>query len=295
MARVLTFLAVLVIAIYAFAFFVRKTGMFFPDRFPTGRWDTKQWPIEPAEHWITTSDGVRLHAWFFKSNDDKAPLLIWFHGNAGNLTDRADIACELARRGASVFLFDWRGYGKSEGRPSESGLYRDALAAFDYVKTLPECHPEPRQTAKDPPPKHAARSPAGDSSPSARLGMTDIVLYGESLGGPYAAYVAKERKGAHSVIIENSFPSLAALGNAFYKLGWTAPFALRTSHWLNEAGLPVLVMHGTRDQVIPYSLGKQLYDELRVPKEMLTANAGHCEIPTTEGGPYYEAVIKFAH
>src|SRR4029453_3493083 len=101
-----------------------------------------------------------------------------------------------------------------------------------------------------------------------------IVLYGESLGGPYAAYVAKERKGVQAVIIENSFPSLLALGNALYRMGWTAPFALRTSRWLNEAGVPVLVMHGTRDQVIPYALGKQLYDELRVPKEMLTADAG---------------------
>jgi fermentation-respiration switch protein FrsA (DUF1100 family) len=110
--------------------------------------------------------------------------------------------------------------------------------------------------------------------------------------------VAKERKGlVRAVIIENSFPSLKAIGNALYRplpLGWTAPFALRTSKWLNEAGLPVLVMHGTHDQVIPYSLGKQLYDELRVPKEMLTANAGHCEIPATEGDRYYAAVIKFA-
>ena len=78
------------------------------------------------------------------------------------------------------------------------------------------------------------------------------MLYGESLGGPYAAYVAKERKDAHAV------------------------------------------MHGTRDQVIPYALGKQLFDDLHVPKEMLTANAGHSEIPVLEAGRYYEAVIKFA-
>ena len=259
-AHGLTFVLVLVLAVYGFAFFIRKTGMFFPERFPSGRWDTKVWSVVPTEQWITTSDGVRLHSWFFHATDAKAPVLIWFHGNAGNLTGRAEMAAELARRGVSVLLFDWRGYGKSGGRASESGLYRDALAAFDYVKP------------------HAAR----------------IVLYGESLGGPYAAYVAKERTGAHAVIIENSFPSLLALGNALYKMGWTAPFALRTSRWLNEAGLPVLVMHGTRDQVIPYSLGKQLYDELRVPKEMLTADAGHCEIPATEGDRYYAAVIKFA-
>lgn len=260
MTRVLIFVATIVLAIYALAFYLRKTGMFFPDRFPAGNWDTRQLPVQPSDHWITTSDGVRLHSWLFQAADPKAPVLIWFHGNAGNLSGRAETAAELARRGVSVLLFDWRGYGKSGGRASESGLFRDALAAFDFVK--------PRATS--------------------------IVLYGESIGGPYAAWVAKERKGAHAVIIENSFPSLMALGNALYKMGWTAPFALRTADWLNEAGLPVLVMHGTRDQVIPYSLGKQLYDELRVPKEMLTANAGHCEIPAAEPARYYDAVIKSA-
>lgn len=264
MARVLTFVLVLFVVllgvVFAFAFFVRKNGMFFPDRFPGGRWDTTQWSVQPTDHWIITSDRVKLHAWLFRARDAQAPLVIWFHGNAGNLTNRAEMAAELARRGASVLLFDWRGYGKSEGRPSESGLFRDALAAFDFAQSL---HP-----------------------PS-------LVLYGESLGGPYAAYVAKERKPVRAVIIENSFPSLMSLGNALYKLGWTAPFALRTTQWLNEAGAPVLVMHGTRDRVIPYALGKQLYDDLRVPKEMLTANAGHCEIPALEGGRYYDAVINF--
>lgn len=262
MIRALTLVALLLVAVYAFALFLRKTGMFFPDRFPTGRWDTKQWVVEPSEHWITTSDDVRLHGWLFRASDTNAPMLIWCHGNAGNLTNRAEMAAELARRGVSVFLFDWRGYGRSEGRASESALYRDTVAAFDYVKSL---------------------KPAS------------IVLYGESLGGPYAAYAAKERKGqVHAVIIENSFPSLRALGNALYKLGWMAPFAMSTTKWLNEAGVPVLVMHGTRDQVIPYALGKQLYDGLHVPKEMLTANVGHSEIPALEAGRYYDAVIKFA-
>jgi fermentation-respiration switch protein FrsA (DUF1100 family) len=221
--------------------------------------------VEPEERWFTTDDEVRLHAWFFRSKDAKAPVMIWFHGNAGNLTDRAEMAAELAQRGVSVFLFDWRGFGKSEGRASESGLFRDALAAHDFVKTL---------------------QPAS------------IVLYGESIGGPYAAFVARERKGVHAVILENSFPSLLALGNALYKplpLGWTAPFALRTTKWLNDANVPVLVMHGTRDQVIPYALGRKLFDDLRVPKELLTADAGHCEIPLFEAGRYYEAVVRFAN
>ena len=122
-------------------------------------------------------------------------------------------------------------------------------------------------------------------------------MYGESLGGPYAAFVAKQRK-VRRVVIENSFPSLAALGNAIYRpipLGWFAPQAMLTARWLNDAGVPVLVLHGRRDQVIPFFLGQRLYDGLRVPKEMVVSDtAGHCEIPSVDPEKYYGAVVRFA-
>ncbi len=263
MTRVLVFLLVLLVAILAFAQYLRRTGMFFPDKYPTGRWDVHDWLVTPTDHHFEASDGVRLHAWWFRADDPDAPVMIWFHGNAGNLTDRAEMCAELARRGISVFVFDYRGFGKSEGRASEAHIFRDSLAAFDYVR------------------KHGAK---------------EIALYGESIGGPYAAYVAKERKNVRAVVLENTFPSLKDLGNAIYRplpLGWTAPFAMRTTAWLNEAGVPVLVMHGERDAVISYALGRKLFDGLRVPKEMLTSHAGHCEIPLFEADRYYDTVTRF--
>lgn len=264
MLRVLIFLLVLAGAILLFAHYLRRSGMFFPDRFPAGRWDPKQFMVEPSEHFFVTDDGVRLHAWLFRPASADAPLIVWFHGNAGNITDRADMAVELARRGIAVLLFDYRGYGKSEGKPTESGLFRDARAVHAFARTLS----------------------AGT-----------LILYGESLGGPYAAWVAKERGDVDGVILENSFPSLLDIGNALYAplpMGWTAPFALRTTDWLNEAGVPVLVMHGTRDLVIPYALGKKLFDGLQVPKEMLSSDAGHCEIPLFDAKRYYETITRFA-
>lgn len=261
--RILTFLVILLAGIYALAFYLRRTGMLFPDRYPTGRWDPNLFMVVPSEHWFAAPDGVRLHAWFFEALAPDAPVMIWFHGNAGNLTDRAEMCAELARRGVSVFVFDYRGYGRSEGRTSESKLYMDSLAAHDYV---------------------AAKRPL------------PIFLYGESVGGPYAAWVAKERPSVRGVILENTFPSLASMANVITRpipLGWTVPFAMRTTHWLNEAGRPVLVMHGTRDAVVPYSLGQRLHDGLRVPKTMLTSNAGHCEIPLFDPHRYYEAVTQF--
>lgn len=246
--------AIVLVLLFLYAQMVRRSSMFFPSKFPEGTWTTTATDVR-----FKTSDGVQLHGWLFKSGE---PLLVFFHGNGGNITERAPIAAELARRGISVLLFDWRGYGKSEGSASESGLFLDALAAYDFAQTQSK----------------------------------DVVLYGESLGGPYAAYVATKRK-ARCVIIENSFPSLAAIGNALYAplpLGWFAPFALCTSRWLNQAGLPVLIMHGKRDQVIPFQLGMQLYEQLQVPKELLVSEtAGHCEIADAEPQRYYDTVVRF--
>ncbi|HSP16330.1 MAG TPA: alpha/beta hydrolase [Thermoanaerobaculia bacterium] len=250
------------VAIFFFAQSVRRSSLFFPMRYPEGFWDTSALPIQPEERWVATPDGVRLNAWLFRAHEPDAPLLIYFHGNAGNIGERAPIASTLAARGISVLLFDWRGYGKSEGRPTETALYRDALAAYEAGKLI---------------------------SPN-------ISLYGESLGGPYAAYVAKER-GARRVVIENSFPSLSELGNALYApipVGWTAPFSLTTARWLNEAGAPVLVMHGKPDQVVPFKLGMSLYKQLRVPKELLVSEtAGHCELSSVEREKYYDTVVRF--
>jgi fermentation-respiration switch protein FrsA (DUF1100 family) len=199
--------------LFLYAQLVRRTSMFFPAKFPVGNWDTSPLPVKPEDVEIISADGVRLHAWFFQAGQ---PTLIWCHGNAGNITERAPMAAELAQRGISVLLFDWRGYGKSAGTPTESGLFRDALAAYDYVLYRP------------------------------------------------------------------------------LPLGLFAPFALRTTHWLNQAGVPVLVMHGKRDQVIPFSLGMDLYNGLHVPKELLVCeNAGHCEIPNTEPERYYQTIVRF--
>lgn len=250
--------------LYAYASFLRRNAMFFPERYPLGMWDKSVHAIPPEDVYFTTPDNVRLHGWIIRSRRSNAPLIVWFHGNAGNITSRAPVAEELAARGVSVLLFDWRGYGRSEGAPKEDLLFLDAAAAYQFA-TL---QTNPR----------------------------DIVLYGESLGGPYAAFIARTHR-VRCVVIENSFPSLRALGNALYAplpLGWLAPNALSTTRWLNAARVPVLVMHGRRDDVIPFALGKELFDALRVPKEMLASEtAGHCEIPSAEPQRYYETVVEF--
>jgi len=266
LTRVVVFAAVLLVILFVFAQLLRRSSMFFPSRYPIGNWAADAYGIRPEDEWMRTDDGVRLHGWLVRAADPAAPMIVWFHGNGGNVTDRAPIAVDFARRGVSTFIFDWRGYGRSEGSPSESALYDDAMTAYHFVTTTLHVPPE------------------------------RIVLYGESLGGPYAAHVAAHRK-AHCVVIENSFPSLAAMANALYRplpAGWFVPFAMRTTRWLNDAHLPVLVLHGKQDAVIPFALGVELFDGLRVPKRMFVSDrAGHCEIPAIEGDRYYPAVIDF--
>ena len=265
LASALIVVAIILIALYAYATMVRRASMFYPEKYPTGMWEAAA-QLHPRDVNFKTHDGVRLHGWLFESGAANAPLIIWCHGNAGNITERSQVGQEFRRRGVDVLLFDWRGYGKSEGNPTESSLYLDAEAVYTFATG--ELHRTPEQ----------------------------IALYGESLGGPYAAWLAMRRK-SRCVVIENSFPSLRELGNVLYAplpLGYFAPCSMTTSRWLNKAGVPVLVMHGRRDQVIPFQLGMKLYDDLRVPKVLLVSeNAGHSEIAATEGDRYYEAVTSF--
>jgi fermentation-respiration switch protein FrsA (DUF1100 family) len=259
----LTLLAVLAGG-YAFAQWQKRVSMFFPDRYPLGEWEPKL-PHPHSDEWFKAGDGVRLHGWLFRAADPAAPAVIWFHGNAGNLTNRAPVAAELARRGVTTFVFDYRGFGRSEGSATEGALFDDSRAAYDHLVSL---------------------LPTG----------TAIVLYGESLGGPYAARVATERR-ASCVIIENSFPSLTAVGNSIYHplpLGVFVLGSLPTAQWLNRAGLPVLVMHGKRDEVLPFELGQQLYDALRVKKEFFISEKGeHSDLSIAEGDRFYESIVRF--
>lgn len=262
-AAVILAIAYAVLALYANH--VKRSGMFFPDRYPLGDW-TPKLSVKPQDYFFTTADGVRLHAWFFRAPSADAPLIIYFHGNAGHLAYRAPFASELASRGLSVFVFDYRGFGRSDGSPSEKALHLDSLAAYDFA----------RQTFRVPPDR--------------------IVLYGESIGAPYAARVAMQRPVC-CIIVEGTFPSLRRIANAVFRpipMGFFAGELLLTTRWLNAAVRPVLVMHGKRDAVVPFDLGVELYQELKVQKELFVSEtAGHGELEWVEGDRFYEAVIRF--
>lgn len=265
--RILASLVTVIVVLIVLTILVngmKRNTLFFPSRFPAGQWATAHLPVQPADVTIPVSGQVDLHGWLFRAPDRQAPLLIWSHGNGGNISDRAPTASELARLGTSVLLYDYRGYGKSGGRPAEQILYDDALAVYDF----------------------AVRKGFGDSS--------SIIPYGESLGGPYAAYMAS-RRPVRGVIIENSFHSAASVANAIYHIpiGIFLGRSLSTARFLNRANVPVLIMHSRNDEVIPLRAALDLHEALEVPKELwLIDEARHSELSQVDG--YYEKVVEFS-
>lgn len=241
MIRSLVAAAVLLLLIAGVAEWMRRQSLFYPEAYPIGDWDTEALAVEPEDVTFAASDGTSLHGWLFRPHDGNGHLIVYYHGNGGNLTYRAAPAVALATAGFTVFLFDYRGYGRSEGRPTEDGLYDDALAAWDLMRA-------------------SHRGP--------------MIAYGESLGGPYAAFVAS-RRDVCAVVADSTFPSIRSVARAVYRpipMHWLVRPGLETASHLNAARVPVLVMHSKVDSVIPFRLGEDLFDELQGPKELFVSD-----------------------
>jgi len=220
-------------------------------------------PYEPQT--ITTSDGERLRTWRVDAAPPRA-LIVYFHGNGGNLSVWAPIVGTIARRGYSVLAVDYRGYGLSTGRPTERGLYRDVDAIVGSV--------------------------AGGGDPP-----RPIVYWGRSLGTTMAAYAATVRP-PDGVILESGFPDARALVRSSPPLALLALFStyrFPTAKLMEHVDVPVLVMHGDADTVIPFALGRVLFD--RIPerkKQFFVVRGGdHNDVVPADEEAYWNAVDGF--
>ena len=237
--------------------------VYFPSPWEEGDWAARaQLPLEDV--WFTASDGVKLHGWFISAPGSHA-VVLWCHGNAGNVIHRLAHAAPLYQRGISVFLFDYRGYGRSRGTPSEPGLARDALAAYNVLVEQRGVPPE------------------------------RIVLFGESLGAAVAGDLAAQRRCA-GLILESPFPSVAAVARAHYglPLNWLLRARYPLAERLPRVHAPVLVLHGDRDDIIPLALGRRVFEAARQPKDWyLIAGAGHNDTFLIGGSAYFDRLAEF--
>ncbi len=213
------------------------------------------------ERSITTADGIRLHAWY--AGDPSRPTLIWSHGNAGNISSRAGVLVALAARGLAVLAYDYRGYGKSEGRPSETGVHLDAEAAYDGERAC--------------------------GVPAAR-----IVAFGESLGGAVAIHLADERACAGAAVVA-TFTSLRDVGRIHYgPLAFLIGDRFDSLAGVRRLRVPLLVAHGDQDELVPFELGERLFAAAPEPKRFLRVpGAAHNDVL---GEPaLLDAIAAFAH
>lgn len=193
-----------------------------------------------------TSDGVRLSGWWVPVVNGRGTVL-FCHGNGGNIADCLDSIRIAHRLGLTMFVFDYRGYGESEGIPTEQGTYADADAAWEYLVRV-------------------RKVPPGD-----------IVIWGRSLGGAVAARIAACRP-AGALIVESTFVSIREL--AHDQFAWVpswvyASYIYDTRDALRRVHIPVLVIHSPDDEIIPFSHGVTLYDTLKGPKSFVEIRGSH--------------------
>jgi uncharacterized protein len=214
----------------------------YPDRLG-GDWNPHGLGVQ--EVWLTADDGTKLYAWWIPNEAAKFTFLA-FHGNAGNVADRASAYQFLRDTPANVLALEYRGYGRSEGTPSERGVYRDADTAYAYLV---------KERGKDP---------------------KTIVSFGQSLGTAVAAHLAA-RHEVGGVVLEAPFPSASRVARKFY---WFLPGVglLVRSHFdtegrLKEINAPVLIVHCKHDPVLPFQFGQEVYNGARSPKTFLEINS----------------------
>src|SRR5262249_16999424 len=197
-------------------------------------------PPGVEERWITTADGVRLHSWYAPAREARATL-VWSHGTGLSIARRPGLLLALAERGLGVLAYDYRGRGRSGGRPSEKGFSRDALAAYESERQV--------------------------GVPPGR-----IICFGESLGGAVSIFLASRRPCA-GVVAVSTFPRLRDVYQGFGALGLVARFDSLAR--IRRLSVPVLIAHGDRDEMVRFELGERLFAAANEPKRFVRVPGGH--------------------
>jgi uncharacterized protein len=242
----LTFAAVFYFGLVALLYVMQRSIQYFPETFRTA--PAAAGLPEAEEVMLDTADGERVIVWHVPPRGDKS-VFLYFHGNGASLRWRLDRFRALTVDGSGLVALSYRGYGGSSGRPSEAGLIEDASAAYAFA---------------------AARYPPGR-----------IAVWGESLGTGVAVAIAAEKPVGH-LVLQSPFTSAADVGAQRY---WFAPVRLlmkdqfRSDLRIGKVTAPVLVMHGDRDNVVPFVFGERLYDLIGAPKRFVPfPGAGHDDL-----------------
>ena len=243
--------------------FSEKGIVFFPDTYLVGT--PTDMGLEYEDVWFEAADGVRLHGWWVPAAAE-APVLVWFHGNAGNISHRLEniqLLHDLV--GVQVFIFDYREYGRSQGRISREGSFLDAAAAYRYVT----------QTRK--------------------VAAADVVLFGRSLGTALATDLAIKNP-CRALILESAFTNSSDMAKmlAPFLFDWRPRVPYDNLGKITRVTVPVLIIHGSDDEIIPVAMGRRLFAAANSPKDLyIIPGAHHNDTYVVGGNTYFERLKKF--
>ena len=260
-------LAVAYLAAITLIFFMQPNLIYYPD-LPSRKIETTPASIglNYEDVYIDTDDAIKLHGWFI-SNTMSQRVLLFFHGNAGNISHRLESIKIFHQLGFSVFILDYRGYGQSQGKTTESGTYRDAEAAMNYLLR------------------------------KRGINENQITVFGRSLGGAVASYTASKHKVA-ALILESTFTSAPDMASKvlpwpIFPLRLISRFSYNTQKRLASIQCPILIVHSPEDEIIPFSHGNALYQQALDPKQMLTIRGGHNDGFLISGQTYLKGLQNF--
>jgi len=259
---ILIFLLVLYIILLVYFRYYEKKGIYFPTNDLAGT--PEDLGLSYEEVYFGTADGLKLNAWFIPNSPADLTVL-FLHGNAGNLSHRLESIDVLYKLGVNVFIVDWRGYGKSEGSPTEEGLYSDALSSYNYLVEDKKIAPE------------------------------SIVVYGKSLGANVAVDLASKVK-IKALICDSGFTSAQDMGRVIYpflpvKLFINIKYDAVSK--IKNIACPKLIIHSRDDEIIPYKLGKKLFQVAASPKQFLELTGSHNEAMFTDRDKFASELKKF--
>ncbi|HZZ29633.1 MAG TPA: alpha/beta hydrolase [Pirellulales bacterium] len=239
---------------------LENTLLFVASKYPDGDWNPSGLKFEDA--WFQATDGTRLHGWFVPCEHPRG-VALFSHGNAGNISHRADLLRELHHMGLAVLAYDYRGYGRSSGSPNEAGILADGRAARKWLAQR-ELIPE-----------------------------SEIVLMGESLGGAVSVQLAAESP-ARGLVIESSFnnlPAVAAVHYPYLPVKQLMRTQLDSAAAIGKYHGPLLQVHGDADTIVPIALGRKLFAAANEPKQFVVIHGGDHNDPRTP--QFFQVLDKF--
>jgi len=268
--RFIIYSALIILFIMIFPRFIEKRLIFYPDR-DNHSITPDVYGLEYDDVTFRTEDGLNLNGWFVpgkkSSSDEDLHTLLWFHGNAGNINQRLENIKMLHDRvHVNVFIIDYRQYGKSDGKVSEQGTYIDARAALTYLHSRKDINHE------------------------------KIIFFGRSLGSAVAVDLAV-KENCRALILETPFTSIKEMGKELYPLLPINLF-LRTKYdslsKIRDVKVPTLIMHGDKDELVPFEQGRKIYEAANEPKEFYTIpGATHNDTHIVGGEEYFDTIRNF--